>query len=118
MTRDVRASLEVQIMTIRSVLSAIAFTAGIAGVAGAQQSRQQTDTVPKAYRPPAGMCRIWLDKVPPKQQPAPTDCRTAVHDKPANGRVIFGDDYVEKSKKPEDVELPFIKKFSDDRKKP
>jgi hypothetical protein len=105
-------------MKIHNALLAIAFTTGIAGVAGAQQSRSQADSVPKAYRPPPGMCRIWLDKVPPKQQPAPTDCRTAVHDKPANGRVIFGDDYVEKSRKPDDVELPFIKKFGDDRRKP
>ncbi len=64
------------------------------------------------------MCRIWLDKVPPKQQPAPTDCPTAVKNKPPNGRVIFGDDYVEKGKKPEDKELPFLKKFGEDRSKP
>jgi hypothetical protein len=105
-------------MKIRTALLTIACTAGFATVSGAQQARQQADSVPKAYRPPPGMCRIWLDKVPPKQQPAPTDCKTAVHDKPANGRVIFGDDYVEKSKKPDDVELPFIKKFGEDRKKP
>jgi hypothetical protein len=41
------------------------------------------------------MCRIWLDGVPPGQQPAPTDCATAVRNRPANGRVIFGDDYVD-----------------------
>ena len=105
-------------MTLRSALFAIAIVAGSTVAAGAQQPRQQGDSVPKAYRPPPGMCRIWLDKVPPKQQPAPTDCKTAVHDKPANGRVIFGDDYVEKSRKPDDAELPFIKKFGEDRKKP
>jgi hypothetical protein len=105
-------------MKIRTALLTIACTIGFAVVSGAQQPRSQADSVPKAYRPPPGMCRIWLDKVPPRQQPAPTDCKTAVHDKPANGRVIFGDDYVEKSRKPEDVELPFIKKFGDDRKTP
>ncbi|CAN5246806.1 hypothetical protein BH09GEM1_BH09GEM1_15270 [soil metagenome] len=105
-------------MKLRAVLVTIACTTGFAVVSGAQQPRQQADSVPKAYRPPPGMCRVWLDKVPPKQQPAPTDCKTAVHDKPANGRVIFGDDYVEKSKKPDDEELPFIKKFGEDRKKP
>ena len=87
--------------------------AGLTGVAHAQKG---DDDIPKAYRPPPGMCRIWLDKVPAKQQPAPTDCPTAVKNKPANGRVIFGDDYVEKGKKPEDKELPFLKKFSDDKK--
>ena len=105
-------------MTLRSAFTTIACVVAFAGAAGAQQSRPQGDSVPKAYRPPPGMCRVWLDNVPPKQQPAPTDCKTAVHDKPANGRVIFGDDYVEKSRKPEDAELPFIKKFGEDRKKP
>jgi hypothetical protein len=82
------------------------------------QPQQGSDDVPKASRPPAGMCRIWLDKVPPKQQPAPTDCPTAVKNKPANAKVLFGDDYVEKGKKTEEKELPFLKKFRDDRRKP
>jgi hypothetical protein len=51
-------------------------------------------------RPPAGMCRIWLDDVPAAQQPAPTDCASAVRNRPAKGRVIFGDDYV-KTKRPD-----------------
>lgn len=98
----------------------IACTAGFAGVAHAQQPQQAqgSDSVPRAYLPPPGMCRIWLNKVPPKQQPAPTDCPTAVKNKPPNGRVLFGDDYVEKGKKPDEKELPFIKKFGEDRKKP
>lgn len=54
--------------------------------------RQQQPTVPPAYRPPAGMCRIWIEGVPPGQQPAPTDCNTAVRNRPVNGTVIFGDD--------------------------
>ena len=106
-------------MKLRSALLALACTAGLAGVTHAQQTKQRgADFVPKAYRPPPGMCRIWLDKVPAKQQPAPTDCRTAVHDKPTNGKVIFGDDYVEKGKKTEDRGLPFVKKFVEDKKKP
>jgi len=52
--------------------------------------------VPKPYLPPAGMCRIWLDEVPPAQQPAPTDCATAIKNRPTKGRVIFGDDTVAK----------------------
>jgi hypothetical protein len=39
------------------------------------------------------MCRVWLDGVPAGQQPAPTDCAAAVRNRPANSRVIFGDDY-------------------------
>jgi len=65
--------------------------------------RQQQPTVPPAYRPPAGMCRIWIEGVPAGQQPAPTDCNTAVRNRPVNGTVIFGDDSPkrgnEKSKK-------------------
>src|ERR1700712_4107850 len=102
-------------MNFRSAVFTIACAVGFAGWAGPQQPRQQGDEVPKEYRPPAGMCRIWLDKVPPKQQPAPTDCPTAVRNRPSNGRVIFGDDYVDK---PEKKEIPFIKKFGDDRKRP
>jgi hypothetical protein len=102
-------------MNLRPVLLALACSAGLAGTAHAQKS---DDGVPTAYRPPPGMCRIWLDKVPPKQQPAPTDCPTAVRNKPPNGRVLFGDDYLEKPDKGEKKELPFLKKFGDDRKKP
>ena len=61
-------------------------------------SRQAEDTqpIPPAYRPPPGMCRIWLENVQPSQQPAPTDCVSAVRNRPTNARVIFGDDYVDK----------------------
>ena len=58
-----------------------------------QEKEREGDTVPAAYRPPAGMCRIWVEKVPAAQQPAPTDCATAIRNRPANGRVLFGDDY-------------------------
>jgi hypothetical protein len=65
-----------------------------------------SDDIPPGYRPPPGMCRVWVDGVPPGQQPAPTDCRTAIRNRPPNGRVIFGDDYAkslrgDKSKLPE-----------------
>ena len=48
--------------------------------------------VPRTHLPPPGMCRIWLDNVPPAQQPAPTDCASAVRNQPRNGRVIFNDE--------------------------
>ena len=113
-------------MKLRSAILTLVCMALPAGSARAQQPQrpsppqpqQGSDDVPKASRPPAGMCRIWLDKVPAKQQPAPTDCPTAVKNKPANAKVLFGDDYVEKGKKTEEKELPFLKKFNEDRRKP
>ena len=84
---------------------------------GAQSFRGRgSDGVPEGHRPPPGMCRIWIDGVPPGQQPAPTDCATAVRNRPSNGRVIFGDDYVEKTDKGDKKEIPFLKKFGNDRK--
>ena len=64
--------------------------------------------IPADARPPKGMCRVWIDGVPAAQQPAATDCPTAVKNRPNNGRVIFGDDYPDSSKtKPTDkVKLP------------
>jgi len=101
-------------MKIRSALLTFTLTAGLSGVAQAQRGG---DDIPKEYRPPPGMCRIWLDKVPPKQQPAPTDCPTAVKNRPSNGRVIFGDDYKDGGDKGR-RELPLIRKFIDSSKKP
>jgi hypothetical protein len=48
--------------------------------------------VPPGFLPPAGMCRIWINDVPAGQQPAPTDCASAVRNRPANARVLFGDE--------------------------
>lgn len=56
-----------------------------------QRDRDEQPQVPDRYRPPAGMCRIWLEDVPASRQPAPTDCISALRNKPANARVIFGD---------------------------
>jgi hypothetical protein len=55
------------------------------------RDRNGHDKIPPGQLPPAGMCRIWIDGVPPGRQPAPTDCQTAVRTKPANARVIWGD---------------------------
>ena len=57
-----------------------------------QQTQRRDQSVPPGFFPPAGMCRIWLNDVPAGQQPAPTDCASAVRNRPANGRVLFGDD--------------------------
>src|SRR5215203_3701221 len=63
-------------------------------VAQSFQGRDRSaDRIPPGLMPPPGMCRIWLDGVPAGQQPAPTDCASAVRNRPGNARVIFGDDY-------------------------
>lgn len=46
--------------------------------------------IPEAMMPPAGKCRIWMLNVPAKQQPAATDCTTAMRQKPANAVLVFG----------------------------
>src|SRR3982074_291992 len=82
------------------------------GVAGAQRpvpvkplvpATQQSQSlreqvVPPGFFPPTGMCRIWINDVPAGQQPAPTDCASAVRNRPTNGKVLFGDEQP-KSKK-------------------
>ena len=56
------------------------------------QGRFGADTaVPAAYRPPNGMCRVWLEGVSATQQPASTDCATAMRTRPPRSRVVFGD---------------------------
>jgi hypothetical protein len=79
---------------VRQVPSTGGILGTILGRDGTVQSRGETrnsDRIPPGHLPPAGMCRIWIDDVPPGHQPAPTDCQTAVATKPANARVIWGD---------------------------
>jgi hypothetical protein len=64
-----------------------------------KDSARKAAAIPADARPPKGMCRIWLDGVPAAQQPAATDCPTAVKNRPANGRVLFGDDSPDSTKK-------------------
>ena len=70
------------------------------------RERDQNSDVPRAYLPPRGMCRIWVDGVPPKQQPAPTNCVTAIRNKPRNGRVIFGEEAADDGKKDKSRDKP------------
>ena len=72
------------------IIAAIAALA-VASPVMAQGRGRGNGGVPPGQRPPAGMCRIWIDGVPPGHQPAPTDCATAAARVPANGRIIYGD---------------------------
>ena len=56
-----------------------------------QEQPSHEQIVPPSFYPPAGMCRIWINQVPAAQQPAPTDCASAVRNRPANGKVLFGE---------------------------
>lgn len=100
-------------------LAFVALAAHSAHAQGRSDSQERGKEIPASSRPPAGMCRIWLDDVPAAQQPAPTDCASAVRNRPAKGRVIFGDDYVKKGKRPDSAKSsPPIKGFASPSRKP
>ena len=107
----------IRIPLIAAVLCAFA----LASPARAQSGSQ--GDVPEGYRPPRGMCRIWIDGVPAGRQPAPTDCPTAIKRRPSNGRVIFGDPAEEprqsdssrrSERKPKKPDAGYVKKLRDD----
>jgi len=66
-------------------------TVALASPLAAQGRGRGQDGVPPGHRPPAGLCRVWIDGVPPGRQPAPTDCATAAANRTRNSRVIYGD---------------------------
>lgn len=81
-------------------------------------SQDRSKEIPASERPPAGMCRIWLDDVPAAQQPAPTDCASAVRNRPAKGRVIFGDDYAKTRRLDTSKPTVPLKGFAPQKKRP
>jgi hypothetical protein len=57
-------------------------------------SATRSSRIPPGHLPPRGMCRVWVDGVPPGQQPAVTTCAQAESDRLAygtNARVVYGD---------------------------
>jgi hypothetical protein len=77
-------------MSVMLSLVAVVAATAPADAQGRGRGRNDKD-IPPGHRPPAGMCRIWIDGVPPGRQPAPTDCQTAVRNQPVNSRIIWGD---------------------------
>ncbi len=77
----------------RSMLGLAVFVAFAAAPLGAQDKGRddRSDVIPKTAYPPAGLCRVWLTGVAPSQQPAATDCTSAIRNQPANSKVLFGD---------------------------
>jgi hypothetical protein len=89
----------------QSIALVVGLMIAAAAPAMAQQTAQNDSvkkSIPADARPPKGMCRIWIDGVPAAQQPAATDCPTAVKNRPANGRVLFGDEFADSSKTKKD----------------
>ena len=84
---------------------ALTWTAGGAAESAAQSSSALPE-IPAAYLPPAGMCRVWLRDVPPVQQPAPTDCRSALRAKPVGATVVYGPETPRLSVAPADWSKP------------
>lgn len=78
----------------RSTLRIAFFAALTAAPLGAQQDKgkdEKSDEIPKSALPPRGLCRVWLNGVAASQQPAPTDCTSAIRNLPQNSRLMFGD---------------------------
>ncbi len=73
-------------------IALLTLTAPVAarGQAAGAPAGETVITIPKSMLPPAGKCRVWMPDVPASQQPAPTDCTTALRQKPANAYLVFG----------------------------
>ena len=91
-------------MAVGACVGQILVPSGVSAQSAAQSFAPKSDrseqklALPKGYMPPTGMCRIWLDEVPAPQQPAPTDCATAIKNRPPKGRVVFGDDAAQRGR--------------------
>jgi hypothetical protein len=98
-----------EVVVFRSFVRVLCLTGSLASLAalpmGAQEkSAKETkasSSVPESAQPPAGMCRVWLENVPASQQPAPTDCATAIKNRPNNARIVFGNLKDEAAKPPQ-----------------
>ena len=94
---------------VRSTFRVLCLAGSLATLAalplGAQEKSTKetkaTNSVPQSAQPPAGLCRVWLENVPASQQPAPTDCATAIKNRPQNARIVFGNLKDEAAKAPQ-----------------
>jgi len=78
-------------LSLFALLLCVPLVAGAQGRGGTPpRTPPRTPDVPPSLMPPAGKCRVWIEGVAPAQQPAPTDCQTALRTKPSNGTVVFG----------------------------
>ena len=77
--------------TMRTATVTVALIALSVGSLGAQ-GRRNSQGIPPGHLPPAGLCRVWYDDVPPGRQPGPVDCRDAerIASRNRDARVIYG----------------------------
>jgi hypothetical protein len=96
-------------VVLRSTVRILCLAGSLASLAalplGAQEKSTKetkaTNIVPQSAQPPAGLCRVWLPNVPASQQPAPTDCATAIKNRPQNATLVFGNLRDEAAKPPQ-----------------
>ena len=99
LTGSGRTKMSHRILAVIGLLGALAVVSPAAHAqAPLTKPLVERTEIPRNLRPPPGMCRVWIDKVPATQQPAPTDCASAIRNKPTNGRVIFSEDSTRKSR--------------------
>lgn len=82
-----------RVTTVGEAIEAARRRAGVLGDASTSGASRNS-RVPRGHLPPRGMCRVWVDGVPPGHQPPPTSCADAERDRlryGANARVIYGD---------------------------
>ena len=81
---------------MRTAALSVILLAMVAATSEAQGNgrNRRNQGIPPGQMPPAGMCRVWYDNLPPGRQPRATNCdqaeRLASQDR--NARVIYGDD--------------------------
>lgn len=68
----------------------MAAAALVSSVPAAAQGHGRGGAVPPGQRPPAGLCRVWVEGLPPGQQPGVSDCSYARTHVPPGGRVLYG----------------------------
>jgi hypothetical protein len=78
----------------RTLASLVTAAFATAAPLSAQGNGHMSGRVPPGHLPPAGMCRVWIDGLPPGRQPAATSCARAERDRYSygrNARVVYGD---------------------------
>ena len=67
----------------------------LAATPAAAQGPRGSQGIPPGQLPPAGMCRVWYDDLPPGRQPRAINCNDAerVASRDRHARVIYGDTY-------------------------